>query len=400
MFGVVEGFYGPYFDWMDRISLIEFLGRIQLNTYVYAPKWDPYHREWWRAPYPSEDLSRMADLIRVGRKYGVEVVFALSPGLDINYSSRDDVNLLIRKYTKVMELGVESIALLLDDIPPALRGEGFKTLAEAQSTLTNKLFSELRPKRMFLCPTYYYGIVEDYMRELGERVYPEVDIAWTGMKVAPVIISDEDLELISNVLKRKPLIWDNYPVNDYFIVNGIYRLHLGPIGGRTGNLRKLVSGYIANLANQPEASKIPLYTVADMLYEGLSYDSNTSLRNSVGYVINKNARYWFTLFLEFNKASFLNPIEETVTERNAEEALEMVKHLEETLTNRKLLKEIEPTLNKIRAIARYSKGENVNLSRRVQTAGEYIPPISPDRMVNVVFGKVVQLIPWYFKAYQ
>ncbi len=400
MFGVVEGFYGPYFDWLDRISLIEFLGRVQLNTYVYAPKWDPYHREWWRAPYPSEDLSRMADLIRVGRKYGVEVVFALSPGLDINYALRDDVNLLIRKFMKVMELGVESIALLLDDIPPTLRGEGFKTLAEAQSTLANKLFDELRPKKMFLCPTYYYGIVEDYMSELGKRVYPEIDIVWTGMKVAPVTISDDDLKQVSKVLKRKPLIWDNYPANDYFIVNGIYRLHIGPIDGRSRNLKKLVSGYISNLANQPEASKIPLFTIAEMLNEGLNYDPNAAMKRSVDYIINKNARYWFIRFLEFNKASFINPTEETVTERNADEALEIINQLEETLTNKKLLKEIEPSLSKIRAIARYSKGENVSLSRRVQTAGEYIPPISPTRMVDVVFGKVVQLIPWYFKAYQ
>ena len=38
---------------------------------------------------------------------------------------------------------------------------------------------------------------------------------WTGDKVISKIISDESLEDINEVLKRKCVIWDNEHANDY-----------------------------------------------------------------------------------------------------------------------------------------------------------------------------------------
>lgn len=399
MYGVVEGFYGPTWDWVDRLSLVEFMNRVGMDTYIYAPKWDPYHRDWWRVPYGSDFGDRLVMLVDAASRYGVRVVFAISPGLDIDYSSGEDLNTLLRKLSWVMDRGIRDLALLLDDIPPVLRGRGFRTLAEAQATLVNTVLRELEPTSLIFCPTYYYGLVEEYMTEVGRLLDPEVHIMWTGMWVASYKIDVDDLESISRLLGRKPFIWDNYPVNDYFVVNGITRLHVGPLRNRPADIGRYVSGYVANPANQFEVSKIPLYTAAEEVTGGGSYDPERSLRAAVDYVVNRAARYWFSRFVEFNRASFMDLEEATVTRDSADEVLEVVRGLRETLRSRKLLKEIEPVLNKMVSIARYAKGEAVPLSWRVQTAGEYSPPITNKRMEREVFGVVARRIPWYAKAY-
>lgn len=397
MYGIVEGFYGQTWDWIDRINLMEFMSRVGLDTYIYAPKWDRLHRDWWRLPYDTKFADNLIMLVDAASRYGVRVVFALSPGLDIDYSSRDDLAVLLRKFEWVMEMGISDIALFLDDIPPVLRGKGFKTLAEAQAFVTNSILKDLKPRSLILCPTFYYGLKEDYMRELGRAVDPEVRIVWTGMWVASYRITEDDLESVSKLLDRKPFIWDNYPVNDYFVVNGLTRLHMGPIRNRPENIKKLVSGYVSNPMNQYEASKISLYTIAEALNG--SYDPERSLSSAVDHLVNKAARYWLRRFVDFNKASFMDLNEDIVTKENASEVLEVVNKLLETLNNKKLMKELEPVLSKMASIARYAMGESTYLNWRVQTAGEYNPPITSERMVKDVFGVVARRIPWYAKAY-
>ena len=48
--GSIEGFYGNPWSHQDRLNQIEFYGKSKLNTYIYAPKDDVYHREKWRDP--------------------------------------------------------------------------------------------------------------------------------------------------------------------------------------------------------------------------------------------------------------------------------------------------------------------------------------------------------------
>ena len=81
--GVVEGFYGPPYTHADRLWLLDRLGAWGMNRYVYAPKDDPLHRAQWRDPYPADALREFAELVERGRAAGVEVGFAVSPGLTI-----------------------------------------------------------------------------------------------------------------------------------------------------------------------------------------------------------------------------------------------------------------------------------------------------------------------------
>ena len=95
--GVVEGFYGPPWSHADRLWMLERLGRWDMNLYVYAPKDDPLHRDRWREPYADPALDEFRALVRAGERAGVEVGFALSPGLSIRYSSAEDLKAFVDK---------------------------------------------------------------------------------------------------------------------------------------------------------------------------------------------------------------------------------------------------------------------------------------------------------------
>src|SRR5690606_2632585 len=61
--GVIEGFYGAPWTHAERLRLVEELGRLRMNRYVYAPKDDPYHRRLWRESYPETEAAQLAELV-------------------------------------------------------------------------------------------------------------------------------------------------------------------------------------------------------------------------------------------------------------------------------------------------------------------------------------------------
>src|SRR5690606_40391313 len=40
--GAIEGFYGPPWTHQERMDQLAFYGDVKMNTYIYAPKDDPY----------------------------------------------------------------------------------------------------------------------------------------------------------------------------------------------------------------------------------------------------------------------------------------------------------------------------------------------------------------------
>ena len=64
--------------------------------------------------------------------------------------------------------------------------------------------------------TYFFQIAtSEYLKTIGLKLAPDIDIMWTGDKVIPKDISVASLEPITQVLKRRPVIWDNEHANDY-----------------------------------------------------------------------------------------------------------------------------------------------------------------------------------------
>ncbi|MGH0128580.1 UNVERIFIED_CONTAM: hypothetical protein FKN15_030169 [Acipenser sinensis] len=68
-----------------------------LNTYLYAPKDDYKHRMFWREMYSVEEAEQLITLISAAKEYGIEFIYAISPGLDITFSNQKEVVTLKRK---------------------------------------------------------------------------------------------------------------------------------------------------------------------------------------------------------------------------------------------------------------------------------------------------------------
>jgi hypothetical protein len=87
-----------------------------------------------------------------------------------------------------------------------------------------------------------------------------VPVGWTGASVVNDEITGEEARARAAALGgRRPLLWDNVPVNDGVMSD---RLFLGPLRGRSPDLRTECSGYMANPMVQARASMLPLASIA------------------------------------------------------------------------------------------------------------------------------------------
>lgn len=72
-----------------------------MNTYLYAPKDDDKHRAYWRDLYSLEEADQLSQLIKEADDRGILFIYAIAPGLDVTFSSSEEVTLLKRKLKQV-----------------------------------------------------------------------------------------------------------------------------------------------------------------------------------------------------------------------------------------------------------------------------------------------------------
>ena len=119
------------------------------------------------------------------------------------------------------------------------------------------------------CPTYYspdpildrvFGErPKGYLEQLGTEVDPLVHFFWTGERICSKEYSSEHLSDVTRTLKRKPFLWDNYPVNDGEKMCKF--LHLREMSGRENRLKNELSGHAINPMNEATLSWIPIRTL-------------------------------------------------------------------------------------------------------------------------------------------
>ena len=95
--GFVEGFYGYPWSFEDRLSLMSESSEFKMNTYIYAPKDDPYHKDQWRELYPDDKAEELRQLAAEGKKDNMSFCWSVHPGSGFNYYTDDDYNSLIAK---------------------------------------------------------------------------------------------------------------------------------------------------------------------------------------------------------------------------------------------------------------------------------------------------------------
>ncbi|CAH2097175.1 unnamed protein product [Euphydryas editha] len=266
--GVVEGFYGRPWTTEQRKDLFQKLKKWGLDMYVYAPKDDYKHRAYWRELYTVEEAEHLTSLISEAKSHGITFCYALSPGLDITYSSQKEITTLKRKLEQVSQFGCTCFALLFDDIEPEMSEADkqiFQSFAHAQVSVTNEIHQHLGCPRFLLCPTQYCSTravptvnSSEYLNTLGTKLSQEIDIMWTGPKVISKTLTTECIEEITQVLRRPPVIWDNLHANDY----DQKRIFLGPYCGRSPELIPLLRGVLTNPNCEYNANMIPIWTLA------------------------------------------------------------------------------------------------------------------------------------------
>ena len=287
--GVIEGFYGPPWTHEERLDLLEFAAREGFNTWVHAPKDDPYHRKLWREPYPEEELARLGELAAAASRLGIDFAYAIAPGLDLCYSKESEWEALLAKVEQLRAVGVRSFQLLWDDIEhtlncpedEALYGDEERPSAAAQARFTNRFAREVeQPGPLVVCPMGYAGTGDSpYRKIFGPRLDPEIVVYWTGPEVVSIGISREALDLaVERFRGHELLLWDNYPVNDF----EPGRLFLGPLRGRDPRLAEgRCAGLVANAMLQAVPSKLPLATIADWLRDPHGYDPDASFERAL-----------------------------------------------------------------------------------------------------------------------
>ena len=277
--GTLEGFYGRPWRLDQRLQLFEWMHEWDgMNTYMYAPKDDLYHRSKWRELYPDKELSVLKNLIQSSYKKDLEFIYAIAPGLDITYSEENDWDYLVNKINQLREIGCKQFAILFDDIPSKLSDNDqniFSSFASAHAHITNRLFKHLSGLPLIFCPTVYCGQMADddvpgnaYLNELGDSLHEEIGIFWTGPKIVSEEITVESIKELQQVIKRKPIIWDNLHANDY----DIRQIFLGPYSGRSLELKNKVAGILSNPNCQFWANYNPLRTLSMYIIESESWN--------------------------------------------------------------------------------------------------------------------------------
>lgn len=280
--GVVEGFYGRPWSHEHRLRQLAFYGKQKMNVYIYGPKDDPYHRKFWREPYPAEEAARIQELLVAAKENHVKFYWAIHPGVDIKWTT-EDRDLLIAKLEKMYDLGVRSFAVFFDDI----WGEGAK--ADKQAELLNYVDNNFVQKKgdvspLVLCPTEYNkswaNEQKGYLRTLGSQMNKGIEIMWTGNSVVHCI-DKPSMEWINERIQRKGYIWWNFPVNDFVRDHML----LGPAYGNGLDIADMVSGFVSNPMQYAESSKISLYNIADYTWNMAAYNYEKSWENAIKYVM-------------------------------------------------------------------------------------------------------------------
>ncbi|GHB23244.1 hypothetical protein GCM10010377_11580 [Streptomyces viridiviolaceus] len=290
--GVTEGFYGTPWTHRERLAQLDFLGRTKQNRYLYAPGDDLYRQARWREPYPAGQRAQFRELAERARRNHVTLGWAVSPGQAMCFSSDADVRALTRKLDAMRALGFRAFQLQFQDVSysewhcdaDAERfGSGPAAAARAHARVANAVARHLAARypgtaELTVMPTEYYQDGSTaYRRTLASALDGSVQVAWTGVGVVPRTITGRELSEAREVFGHRLVTLDNYPVNDY----APGRLFLGPYQGREPAVATGSAALLANAMEQPEASRIPLFTAADYAWNPRAYRPQESWRAAI-----------------------------------------------------------------------------------------------------------------------
>jgi hyaluronoglucosaminidase len=295
--GIVEGFFGPPWSMAHRAALFEFGAKRGMNTYLYAPKDDPYHRERWTEPYPEEEWRELLKLIGLAQKSQIDFVYGLHPGKGLLFAAEEPIGRLLTKAQRFYDAGIRTFSILFDDIPSRLehiadQRDYAGSLAKAEAVWVRRVLERQSPSwkdtEWWICPSYYtddpllarmFGSFEPSFMEILAQYLPQtVACFWTGPSVVSKQISLSHVRKVARRMSHRLIVWDNYPVNDLAMS---MEMHLSPLSGRDPRLPEQVYGYLNNPLLQESLSFIPLGTCFDYAADPAHYHPEESWKRVI-----------------------------------------------------------------------------------------------------------------------
>ena len=281
--GIIEGYFGKPWCHEDRKRVLTQLCSLGYAWFHHAPKADAYLRRRWREPHPPAALAELADLSAHCRGLGMRFGIGLSPyELYRDYTGAAKAD-FAAKLRALDEIGIDDLAILFDDT----RGD-VPDLAAREAEIVHAALAGTRASRVLMCPTYYsddrmLDVVfgerpAGYLDELGRRLDPAVGVYWTGEEICAREIGIGHLARVVESLRRKPTLWDNYPVNDGPQMSRF--LHLRGFTGRPSAIGPHVAAHAINPALQPHLSLIPAATLVASYRDGAAYGYMRAFREA------------------------------------------------------------------------------------------------------------------------
>jgi hypothetical protein len=256
--------------------------------YLYAPKIDGHLRRRWREPYPDDALEALAAFAEVCARAGVRFGVGLSPyELFLNFDAAAKAD-LAAKLAQLDSVGVVDLGVFFDD----MKGD-LAELAARQVEIVHWIAERTAAGRIVVCPSYYTDdLVLDrvfgqrpanYLEDLGAGLDPAIQLMWTGEEVCSREFSPGHLARVAGQMRRKPFLWDNYPVNDGPRMSR--HLHLRAFTGRPAAIGVEIAAHGINTASQAVLSRIPALTLAESYREGAGYQYLAAFRRAAATVL-------------------------------------------------------------------------------------------------------------------
>ena len=272
--GIIEGFYGRPWSWDEREATIAFLAPHGYRFYLYAPKVDFHLRRRWKEDHPRDQGDALARLSSRCAEMDVRFGIGLSP-FEVREFGAAEREALGRKLAFFDAIGVRDLAILFDD----MRGD-VPDLAERQLEIVDWAAGRTKADRIIVCPSYYtddpvldrvFGQrPEGYIEALGAGLDPRIEIFWTGEEVCSYEFSPGHLRRVADQLRRKPFLWDNYPVNDGQRMSQF--LHVRGFTGRPAEMAGLIAAHGINPALQATLTCVPALTLVERYRRGDEYE--------------------------------------------------------------------------------------------------------------------------------
>lgn len=255
----------------------------------------------WRQELPEEykaELKRIGNLLN---PLGISWYSGICPILGkpeekIASKSEEDFNAVFKICCAIAEAG-GNIFILYHDVRFPISPSDMKDFGSAREAdiyFLNKLYRAVKekyPKVKFeFCPPFYWGPRynpsypddrDEYLKAIATRLPTEIGIAWTGPAVCSSTITKDDVQWRTEILKRKPSIWQNGSGAPHSFG---YHYTTDPLNSWKDwyyeGFFNDISMYGLN-QNLPHSSTAVL-TMSDALWNPAAYDAKRSIEEACG----------------------------------------------------------------------------------------------------------------------